>query len=124
MDKHTLADTLLGISEEAGADLLDAIACKFHNEGSGLVGNTEVSDVEWLAVLLFVQADGRVPGEWSTTPEPTREHWMRMAGLFLQIVPQVADRIGHRWMRIAEAVRVQEKAVRASARQRIQEAHP
>lgn len=37
------------LTQEARRHVLDAIACEFHNQGYTLNGNTEASDVAWLA---------------------------------------------------------------------------
>jgi hypothetical protein len=107
-NKHTLSDALRLVGNEAAGDLLDAIACTLHNDGSTLAGNTEATDVEWLARELFILHSKAVPGQWDTASQVTRDYWLDTAELFLKAMPRIAERIGHRMMATAKAVRLME----------------
>jgi hypothetical protein len=110
-DKHTLSEALRLVGNEAAGDLLDTIACTLHNDGAALAGNTEAFDIEWLARELFILHSHAVPGQWDIAPQCTRDYWLDQAELFLKTMPRIAERIGHRMMATAKAVRMLELAM-------------
>lgn len=110
----------------------DQLACDLHNDGGSLTGNTAASDVQWTARLLYDHSvigcndvslrDWRItPEEWAElklTDKPVwnvikfeqltpaqQEGWIKLARIVLLAIPAIAERIGHRWMLQARAVR-------------------
>lgn len=111
---------------------LDHAYCVFHNEGFNLAGNTQASDLEWFAELLFQRSElgagwiKTIPwlltreqyeylglqrqGLWDTKrwdmlTEEQREAWRGMARIALSCLPDLADRIAHRYELQAAAIK-------------------
>jgi hypothetical protein len=110
-DKHTLSEALRLVGNEAASDLLDTIAGTLHNDGADLAGNTAAFDIEWLARELFILHSHAVPGQWGTASQVTRDYWQDQAELFLKAMPRIAERIGHRMIATAKAVRLLEQSM-------------
>jgi hypothetical protein len=86
--------------------MLDMIRCEMHNEGYGLDGNTEESDVSWFARRLYERSrQGRwADGNWDSMAEEKRKEYLELAGTVLEIIPELMGRISNRCIRISEAV--------------------
>lgn len=131
----TLKDDVLQ-TLEAG---VDSLACQLHNDGSDLTGNTAGSDIAWLAARLFEAStlgacdmrfrDWRInpeefaelklhpqgvwhPERFDQLPEEKREAWIKLARVVTHVMPEFAERVGHRMMKQAEAVRAVWKELR------------
>lgn len=112
---------------------IDEAACMLHNVGATLAGNTQEGDVEWLARWLFGSSNfgmdsgdtfqwsisndefeklGLLPDRlwtgrrWETLEPDESETWKKLARLCLYALPHVAERIGHRFMEQAKALRI------------------
>jgi hypothetical protein len=90
------------IEQKARLYMLDAVACEMHNEGYGLQGNTEDSDVRWFARVLY-QADGDRE-HWDSTSQDTRDRYIRHAKVTLEAIPSLMARMSNRCIRISKAV--------------------
>ena len=115
---------------------IDSIACALHNMGGTLTGNTQSSDVEWFARWLYAASNfgmgdvrtmkwsisndefknlGFTPDRqwtafrWETLPAEKRLAWEKLARLCLCALPYIAERIGHRFVEQAKALRIQHK---------------
>lgn len=113
-------------------DLEDALAV-LHNLGATLVGNTQDSDLDWLARLLFEASrlgvgDVRTvpwimsqqeweylgltpqalvsngPSRWDLLTVEQQYAWWRLARICFYILPHFAERVGHRFMAQARAI--------------------
>jgi hypothetical protein len=122
-------------------DAVDAVACDRHNDGAQLLGNTQASDLDWLARVLFEASrlgagDVRTvpwllgPEEWAVvglTPqallgdgprrfdqldEAGREAWRKLGRIVLHVIPAFAERVGQRWMAQAKMAQAAWKVVR------------
>lgn len=112
---------------------VDEIACDRHNDGGDLVGNTQASDLEWLARNLFDAStlgasdvrtvewligseqwkelglfrkscfDG--PQAFDQLSDEQRDAWIKLARIVMYVIPAFAERVGHRWMKQAKAIR-------------------
>lgn len=118
-------------------DDMERVCCFLHNTGGQLVGNTQASDVEWLARWLYGASNfgmgsvetfhwsinneefeklGLMPDRqwtgkrWETLEKPQAEAWKKLARLCLYALPHIAERIGHRFMEQAKAIRVSKAA--------------
>lgn len=121
---------------------VDDIACALHNMGANLAGNTQASDLEWFGRWLYgssnfgggcvdtmpwaisneeFEALGLEPdrqwtgNRWETLSSPARQAWLKLARLCLCALPHIAERIGHRHMEQAKALRI-EHLVRCKSR--------
>jgi hypothetical protein len=103
--------------------LLDAIRCEMHNEGYALDGNTEESDVRWLARIIF-DNDGREPGHWDVVHEDVRERYMKLAELLMSCIPRLMSRISSRCIRISQAANSAIKAEKLDKWYEKQREHP
>jgi hypothetical protein len=110
-EKHTLTDALRAIGNDAADMVLDAVACTLHNDGGTLGGNTEGSDVDWLALIIWQDESHEVPGLWNTLADGTKKHYRMRAMQFLRVMPRIAERIGNRMMTTAKAIRMIEIAL-------------
>lgn len=82
--------------------MLDSVACEMHNEGHSLQGNTEESDLRWLARYIF-DRDGDRLG-WDQVPDAVREHYLRLAKILMEAIPALMGRMSARCIRISQAV--------------------
>lgn len=82
--------------------MLDAVACAMHNEGYSLEGNTEESDLRWLARYIF-DRDGDRMG-WDQVPDAVRDHYLRLAKILIEAIPALMGRMSARCIRISQAV--------------------
>lgn len=103
--------------------MLDMIRCEMHNEGYGLEGNTEESDVRWFARLLF-ESDHHGPGHWDTVNEDTRKRYLELAQTVIENIPALMSRISSRCIRISEAVNTIIKAEKLHEWYEQQQNHP
>lgn len=113
---------------------VDDASSILHNAGASLVGNTGKHDLPWLAVQLFSwsrlgagdirsshwlldreQCDylGLEPEavfsegarRYDELDDKKKDAWLKLARICLHVFPQLAERIGHRWMEQAQALR-------------------
>jgi hypothetical protein len=80
-----------------------------HSEGYSLEGNTEESDIRWLARRIF-DADRHEPNQWDLVPEDVRERYLKLAQITMKAIPDLMSRISARCIRISEAVNTTIKA--------------
>jgi hypothetical protein len=119
---------------------IDTMASALHNLGASCAGNTQDGDVEWFARWLYQSSNtgmgsvetmpwsisneefgrlGLIPDRqwtgrrWETLGENPRKAWLKLARLCLLALPHIAERIGHRFMGQAKALRALQKASRA-----------
>ncbi len=113
---------------------VDAVCCLLHNRGVTCAGNTQGTDVEWLARWLYGSSNfgmghvdtfkwslsndefsalGLTPDRpwtekrWETLTETESEAWRKLARLCLYALPHIAERIGNRFMEQAKALRLE-----------------
>lgn len=82
--------------------MLDSVACEMHNEGYSLDGNTEASDLEWFARVLY-EHDG-YQSSFDTANDEIRKRYLRMAETCLKAIPALMGRVSARCIRISKAV--------------------
>lgn len=100
--------------------ILDSIACNLHNDGHSLLGNTEESDLRWLARMMWQEKNRMVgAGIWDTLPQPERDAWIETAGIAVKCLPALMGRIAHRSITISKALRSLERA----SREEVSKAH-
>src|SRR5262245_39776888 len=110
----------------------EGVRCHLHNAGATLAGNTQGSDIEWFARWLYHASNfgsgwtatshwslsnaefemlGLIPdrawtkSRWETLSPARRQAWMKFSRLCLYALPHIAERIGHRFMEQAQALR-------------------
>lgn len=113
-----------------------------HNVGATVAGNTQESDVKWFAQWLYGASNfgggsvatmewslsnenfdklGLVPERawtgkrWDTLEAAESEAWIKLARLCLYALPHIAERIGHRFMEQAKALRIVQRVNRYGA---------
>ena len=118
---------------------IDEAACMMHNVGATLCGNTQASDIEWLARRLYQSSNfgmGSVDTmqwslsnddfeklaltpdrpwtgkRWETLDESERSAWQKLARMCLYALPHIAERIGDRFIEQAKALRIVQRANR------------
>lgn len=118
---------------------IDEAACMLHNVGATLAGNTQSSDIEWLARWLYRGSNfgmGSVDTmqwslsndefekltltpdrpwtekRWETLDDSEREAWQKLARMCLYALPHIAERIGDRFIEQAKALRIVQRANR------------
>lgn len=113
---------------------LDNAYCTLHNLGANLRGNTQASDMEWLAQCLFSSSRlgagdiktvdwligyeqwqalgltpqamlGDGPRHWEALSEDERDAWRKLARICMYLLPALSERIGSRMMAQAKAIR-------------------
>lgn len=113
---------------------LDKICCDQHNDSSSLTGNTQASDLEWLAATLFEASNlgagdvrtvdwligreqweqigltrqafmGDGPKRFEHLSDDEQDAWRKLARIVMYVIPAFAERVGHRWMLQAKAIR-------------------
>jgi hypothetical protein len=103
------------LTAEARWFVLDSLACMFHNEGYSLQGNTEASDVHWLADCISRRLDhGRRLEQQSSERQAELIHVAQVA---MTCLPGLAERIAHRYIGMSKAIRTMEEVSRSQARQ-------
>ena len=116
--REELDETLVGDLSFAGMTvqrhILDAIACRFHNEGWSLDGNNEESDSRWLARSMWLRAHPMLSsGQFDSLTEEERLHWQQLAKVAIEALPGLMARIAYRAVTWSKALRTLERAVRA-----------
>lgn len=101
------------IGQEARYHAIDALACEFHNTWADIAGNTEGSDVEWFARLLY-SAERDYSGRWDIAPDEIKERYRSYAKLCIENLSRLTERIAHRYQKISEALRTVEQVERAA----------
>lgn len=92
-------------------NLLDSLACRFHNDGHGLNGNTAAKDGYWLAREMYREmhhGDGR----FDDCAAGEKEHWTRLAESAIRCMPGLMSRIANRCIQHSEVLRSVERAMR------------
>jgi len=131
---ESLAEVMQRYAEESVAAAADAMHAKRHNAGGSLVGNTAGSDLEWLARQLFgwsrlgagnisttpwllerAQWDylglepeavfQDAPRYWDACTPVQKDAWRKLARIVMFIMPKFAERVGHRFLEQAEAIK-------------------
>jgi hypothetical protein len=112
-DDH-FKDATQYLTTEARWFVLDSLACMFHNEGYSLQGNTEESDVNWLAGCISRRLDHDRKLE-QQSPERQAE-LTHIAQVAIACLPGLAERIAHRYIAMSKAIRTIEEVSRSQAR--------
>ncbi len=115
---------------------------KVHNRAGTLLGNTQASDLDWLAQQLFSwsnlgagdvktvpwlmsaedfafvglqreQLMGEGPHRWYMLTEQQQEAWRKLARICLFVLPRICERIGHRYEEQAKSLKEMWESVRA-----------
>jgi hypothetical protein len=108
----TLKRALSFVSQESRHWVLDALACTFHNEGYGLQGNTEKSDVRWLAHMIR-SAETFGNNDFERIPKEDQERYLKLAEISIKALPALIERIASRYIGWAAALRSMEEMERA-----------
>lgn len=109
MGQHTKLEKALDfVGRDAQYQVLDALTVVFHNTWADISGNTEGSDQEWFARVLWQNdiEQHHSHGNWDNEPDEVKEHYRHMAGLCIECLPRLTDRIAHRYEQISEAIKV------------------
>ena len=123
-DKTFLQESPEFLERMARYYMLDMIRATMHNEGYGLEGNTEESDVAWLARLLFDSHYRGANGHWDRADESLRKHYTELAELVIKSIPALMSRISARCIRVSQAVNTIIKAEKLQEWYAAQEKHP
>lgn len=112
----------------------DQLYCELHNLSNDLLGNTQASDINWLAHTLWQSSRlgagdirsvpwligrdqwdylgltpeaiiGDGPRRWDMLTAEQQEAWKKLARIVLYVMPAFAERVGHRFMDQAKAFR-------------------
>ena len=99
---------------ESNHAILDSIAGNLHNKGYSLQGNTEESDIRWLARAMWVRSTGDLasPNQFDDQHESTRKEWIKNAEIAVKCLPALMGRIAHRVILMSQALRGMERAIR------------
>lgn len=114
-DRRGLQTALEQFTGESVRHVLDALACELHNEGYALSGNTPEGDDEWFAQWLYtVSANRGQHGRtaWDHLEPYEQKLWLNLAGLCIECLPFLMERISSRYLSAAEAIRVLERGTR------------
>lgn len=113
---------------------VDSLACERHNDGGNLTDNTQEGDLRWLAATLFAASRlgagsvetvpwligreqweqlgltpvfhfGDGPRRWDMLSADQQDAWLKLASIVMYVIPAFAERVGHRWMLQAKAIR-------------------
>lgn len=112
----TLEDALDFVSHEAQYNVLDALYCHFFNEAGTLEGNTEASDVEWFAVVLWDSKHTFYP--WYSALDEEKTEYLELAALCIQKLPFLVERMANRYRAIANALEVMATAERKKGKRK------
>lgn len=114
--------------------MVDSSYCDLHNKGQYLTGNTQASDLEWLARVLFEASNlgagdirttewligweqweqlgltkealmGDGPRRFDQMTADQQDAWIKLARIVLYVIPIFADRVGRRWTEQAKALK-------------------
>lgn len=102
-EQPLLKEELSFISRDARTMVLDVIYCELANFGSGLTGNTEESDIEWLARRIH-GSDRPYSCKWDLLSEEDRQRYLRLAETCLREMPPLMERISSRCLAQAKAI--------------------
>ncbi len=112
----------------------DNLHADLHNTGATLTGNTQQTDLEWLACRLFdwsrlgagdvKTVDGMLNRRqwadlglepiallgagacvWDALNDGQKDAWLRLARIVFYVLPMFVERVGHRFMEQASALR-------------------
>ena len=103
------------LSEEATWYALDAMACVFHNQGYALEGNTNENDALWLARDLRRILD--TYATWDSASDERKKELLTIAGAAIKAMPGLCERISHRYINLAKAIRTVEEVKRRQVQQ-------
>lgn len=129
-----VASVMQEFALESMASAADQIQAERSNDGGTLLGNTQGSDLEWLARTLFdwsrlgagcvTTVDWLLSREqwehvgltpqalladyprfWDALTEEHKEAWRKLGRIVMHVIPQFAERIGNRYIETAKAVK-------------------
>ncbi len=111
----TLQKALDFVSLESKQWVSDALACRLHNEGYQIKGNTEASDAQWLARTIWATLN---PHEHHNSLErrssEVQEEYLKIATACIKSIPQLAERIASRYIALSAAMRSEERILRTA----------
>jgi hypothetical protein len=81
--------------------VLEGLYCLFHNEGYNIEGNTEKSDVSWLAQRMHEKSTHRM---WGLAPQEERNQYLKFAELAWESFPDLCQRIAARYISMSNAI--------------------
>jgi hypothetical protein len=101
------------LGREAKLYVLDSLACVFHNEGYNLEGNTVQNDTRWLANRISQALHEK---ELDRLTPAYAEELLRIAAVAKDSLPDLADRMASRYIRISKAIRTVERIAQQQGR--------
>lgn len=113
MSRSDLEHALSMVPSDAIYNIIDSLHCVFHNEGYGMEGNTEESDVAWLAnriSLHLFESDVRF------LSETRQREMMEVAQAARSALADLSDRMSRRYIRASKAIRTFERLDKKKAR--------
>jgi len=103
-------------SREVKHNIIDALVCTFHNEGYSLDGNTDETDVNWFADVLYRATPGTRQSRLSGQSEVEQREWQEKARIAIECFPALASRVSNRMIRLSQMCRtiLQEERARTA----------
>lgn len=85
--------------------LLDALYCELHNTGYEIDGNTEESDLEWFAQVIYTRATSHPNWRWEHESAEERERYHCMARTAVEQLPVLCERMSARLIRQSQLIK-------------------
>jgi hypothetical protein len=115
--RDDLEHALSMVPVDARDGIIDSLHCVFHNEGYGMEGNTEESDVAWLAnriSLHLFESDIRF------LSEARQREMMEVAHAARSSLADLTERMSRRYIRASKAIRTFERLGESEQRKKRQ----
>lgn len=81
-----------------------SLYCKIFNLAGTLEGNSEQSDIEWIAQNLYERSAFRSQAPWRSLSDEGREDWRNIARAALEVLPLFMGRVGTRCREYAKVL--------------------
>lgn len=103
-NKTFIEDAMSYASQETRERVADALYCHLHNTGQTLAGNTQESDVEWFARIMWEDRDRRHGERWDNESETTKGLFREFAALAIKMMPRIQNRIASRLIELSKVM--------------------
>lgn len=109
-----LEEAMKYASHEARHHVADALYCHLHNTGQSLAGNTQESDVEWFARIMWEQSGRKHGDRWEIELDAVKDNYRKFSALALGNMSKVQERIADRLIELSKVLQDIERAERAA----------
>lgn len=113
MSRDDLDHALSMVPSVARDCIIDSIHCVFHNEGYGMEGNTEESDVAWLANRISLHL---FESDIKFLSETRQREMLEVAHAARSALADLTDRMSRRYIRASKAIRTFERLEKSEQR--------